>query len=129
MGAPQFRAGMDYVTRCSPGAATAAGWPMAWYWKTGIRSSDRRDVARGGRYGGGVQRSVKDAARVTMQLMIGMAPRSLPLAFAPAGDRILYLQSRGPPSLWIATISDRGLSDIRRLFTEDSHFAIDGATW
>jgi hypothetical protein len=69
------------------------------------------------------------AARVTMRLMIGMPPRSLPLAFAPAGDRILYLQSRGPPSLWIATISDRGLADIRRLFTDNSHFAIDGATW
>lgn len=58
---------------------------------------------------------------------------ALPVAFAPGGDRFLYLVASGrghpQPALWAATISGRRLSGAHRLFTDNSKVAVDWAAW
>jgi hypothetical protein len=58
---------------------------------------------------------------------------ALPVAFAPGGDRFLYLVVSGrghpQPALWAATISGRRLSGAHRLFTDNSKVAVDWAAW
>lgn len=58
---------------------------------------------------------------------------ALPVAFAPGGDRFLYLVVSGrghpQPALWAATISGRRLSGAHRLFTDNSKIAVAWAAW
>jgi hypothetical protein len=54
---------------------------------------------------------------------------ALPEAFAPGGDRILYLRGHGPPTLWVATISGGRLSGARLLFTDNRSVGFDDAAW
>jgi len=55
---------------------------------------------------------------------------ALAVAFAPAGDRILYLAGHRPVVLWVATIRDGGLADVHRLFADSSKGGgFDLAAW
>lgn len=58
---------------------------------------------------------------------------ALPEAFAPGGDRIIYLRVSRPghpqPALWVATISGGRLSGAHPLFTDDSKLAFAGTAW
>jgi hypothetical protein len=73
------------------------------------------------------------AAGVTVQRLASLPSDALPEAFAPGGDRILYLRVSRPghpqPALWVATISGGRLSGAHPLFTDDSKLAFAGATW
>jgi hypothetical protein len=61
---------------------------------------------------------------------IASLPRSaLPVAFAPDGDRILYLLGSGPPALWVATIRGGHLTRRQLLLTDSSRFGIGNVAW
>jgi len=51
------------------------------------------------------------------------------MAFAPGGDRILYLRGHGPPALWVAAITGGRLSGQHRLFTDNRKVGFDQAAW
>jgi hypothetical protein len=69
------------------------------------------------------------AAGVAVRRVAALPPDVLPEAFAPGGDRILYLRAHGRPSLWVATISGGRLSGAHLLFTDNSKFAFGAAAW
>ena len=69
------------------------------------------------------------AAGVTVRDVAALPRDALPEAFAPGGDRILYVRGHGRPTLWVATISGGRLSGARRLFTDDSKVGFGGAAW
>ncbi len=69
------------------------------------------------------------AAGVRVQRLAGLPRGVLPLAFAPGGDRILYLRGHGPPALWVAAIIGGRLSGQHRLFTDNHKDGFDQAAW
>lgn len=73
------------------------------------------------------------AAGVSMQRLAVLPPDALAEAFAPGGDRILYLRvsRRGhpQPALWVATISGGRLAGAHALFTDNSKLAFNRAAW
>jgi hypothetical protein len=73
------------------------------------------------------------AAGVTVQRLASLPSDALAEAFAPGGDRILYLRvsRRGhpQPALWVATISAGRLSGAHALFTDNGKLAFNGAAW
>jgi len=73
------------------------------------------------------------AVGVSVQRLAVLPPDALPQAFAPGGDRILYLRISRPghphPALWVATISGGRLAGAHALFTDNSKFAVNGAAW
>jgi hypothetical protein len=73
------------------------------------------------------------AAGITVQYMARLPRGALPVAFAPGGDRLLYLAGSGPghpqPALWVVTISGGRLSGAHRLFTDNAKVAVDWAAW
>jgi hypothetical protein len=73
------------------------------------------------------------AAGITVQQVAPLPHGALPVAFAPGGDRFLYLIVSRPghpqPALWVATISGSRLSGVHRLFTDNAKVAVDWAAW
>jgi hypothetical protein len=53
----------------------------------------------------------------------------LPVAFAPLGDRVLYLVGHTPPALWVATIRDGRLVNRHLLLTDSNRFGIGNVAW
>jgi len=66
---------------------------------------------------------------VTVRVVATLPRGALPVAFAPHGDRVLYLLGGRPPALWVGTISGGRLTGQRRLLTDDSEFGLDAAAW
>ncbi len=73
------------------------------------------------------------AAGVTMRRVAALPQGALPMAFAPGGDRILYVRVSGhghpQPTLWAATISSGRPSGQHLLFTDGSKAAVGWAAW
>jgi hypothetical protein len=73
------------------------------------------------------------AAGVTAPRVAALPRGALPMAFAPGGDRILYVRVSGhghpQPALWVATISGGRVSGAHRLFTDNSKVSADWAAW
>ena len=81
----------------------------------------------------GIGAAAITAAGVTVQRLASLPPDALAEAFAPGGDRILYLRvsrrGHARPALWVATISAGRLSGAHPLFTDNSKLAFNGAAW
>lgn len=73
------------------------------------------------------------AVGITLQHVAPLPSGALPVAFAPGGDRFLYLVVSGhghpQPALRVATISGGRVSGARPLFTDNSGFAFGWAAW
>jgi hypothetical protein len=68
------------------------------------------------------------AAGVTVQRVAPLPRGALPVAFAPGGDRILYLRGHGP-ALWVATIASGRPAGAHLVFTGSSKGAFGWAAW
>jgi len=66
---------------------------------------------------------------VTARQVATLPRGALPVAFAPDGDRVLYLVGHAPPALWVGTIKDGKLTATHRLFTDGRQFGLDAAAW
>ena len=73
------------------------------------------------------------AAGVTVHDLAALPPGAFPVAFAPGGDRFLYLVVSGhghpQPALWVATISGGRLAGQHLLFTDSNKAALSWAAW
>jgi hypothetical protein len=67
--------------------------------------------------------------RVGQTRLAPLSSRALPLAIAPAADRILYLLAGRRPTLWIAKLSGGRLTGQRKLYTDTSRASANAAAW
>jgi hypothetical protein len=74
--------------------------------------------------------SVRVGARGVGQTRLApLSVRALPVAIAPAADRILYLLAGRQPTLWIAKLSGGRLTAQRKLYTDTSRASANAAAW
>ncbi len=87
-------------------------------------------IARmGGRSAGAIDQITLHGSAVSGRQIAALPRGVLPVAFAPDGDRVLYLVGHRPPALWVATISHGRLTARHLLLTDSHSFGLDAAAW
>jgi hypothetical protein len=76
-----------------------------------------------------IDRVSLDASGAVARKLTALPPRSIALAMAPDGDRVVYRLATAPPeSLWIATIAGGKLTR-RHLLLTDARFQFNQVAW